>query len=294
MIQTVSHTRKATVLAFSLIALTLLLLAGCNKKADSSSQANNAAQVQLANTMDICRAKDKDCVSTFQVFSDMYGSQAGNSAIGNYSVIPQQAALSIFSTIRFDDGNDTYGIFLTQANPIGSDGLENCHACAPLLGIGVYQYRNQWKLFSKNIKVAELGSWGRVLGYSQNPNDVNIVPIGNEKFLITLKTSDGGQGYTSDYLSIIQVNSIGMDQHGNQPIEFLGTIETAASDCDTGMSKGEDWIGEVSINTKGDRPIVTIAKNFKKNCTNEIVPGNQIILNYKYNGSTKSYVLDSK
>ncbi len=285
---------KASVLSHSWIAITLLLLAGCNKQSDLPSHANNTTQVRLVNSMDICKYKDKDCVLPSQVFSDIYGSQAGINSIGNYSVIPQQAALSIFSTIKFDDGNDSYGIFLTQANTLTNEGVENCHTCAPLLGIGVYQYHNRWKLFSKDFKVAKIGSWGSILGYAKDPSDVNVVPIGNEKFLITLKTTDGGQGYYSDYLSIIQVNPVGVNQYSSQPIEFLGTIETATSDCGSRISKGEDWISTVSINATEDHPSVTVTKNFRKNCTSEIVPGNQIVLNYKYNGLTKSYELNSK
>ena len=265
----------------------LVLLASCSKNDPISDHINTGSEpdVHVLKTLKVC--VKSDCVDADRALTDMYKIK-DLSTMGNIAVVPHQAIVSTFAAIKHDDGKDQYAIFLTQVNSLIDGVPETCHACSPFLGAAIYQFHNQWKPYAVNLELGKFGSWGRVISYSEQASDIGIVPIGTEHFLITIKSQDGGQGYTSDFLSVIEVNPSGINQYENQ-IRYLGTIETAASDCGSGVTKGDDWISDIRFNINTVPTSITLTKKFKKSCTGEIVSDNPIVITYKYDGIEKKF-----
>ena len=265
----------------------LSLLASCSKSDPMPDHRNSGSEqeIHVLKTLKVCIKSD--CVDSERALTDVYKVK-DLSVMGNIAVVPYRAIISTLAAIKHDDGKDQYAIFLTQVNSLIDGVPETCHACSPLLGAAIYQFHNQWKPYAVNLELGKLGSWGRVISYSEQATDIEIVPIGTEHFLITIKNRDGGQGYTSDYLSVIEVKPSGINQYEN-PIRYLGSIETAASDCGSGVTKGDDWISGIRFNTNAIPITVTLTKKFKKGCTDEIVSGNPVIITYKYDGIAKRF-----
>jgi hypothetical protein len=71
-----------------------------------------------------------------------------------------------------------------------ASGHQGCHACAPLMGFGIFRFQNgQWQLESKNVTV-RFGRWGE-------PGDVELVCVGTRLYGFMLTSSDGNGGYLS-------------------------------------------------------------------------------------------------
>lgn len=86
--------------------------------------------------------------------------------------------------------NGTDKVYLVaSAKPANFPSVYDCHACAPAIGVAVFQAtEGDWALRSANPAVGFYGGWGK-------PPEVSIVPVGLQERGFLLSTSDIAQGY---------------------------------------------------------------------------------------------------
>jgi hypothetical protein len=89
-------------------------------------------------------------------------------------------------------GTDKYMV-VTSASPPDND----CHACAPVLGVAVFKKDgNKWSLELEQKYVDKIGSYGTA-------PDGKLVKIGDDSYGILLESSDTGQGYTYQGVALL-------------------------------------------------------------------------------------------
>jgi hypothetical protein len=94
--------------------------------------------------------------------------------------------IELLQRVVIDTGESPRTYVNTNA---GSSG--GCHACAPLLGFGVFRFRdNRWQLESKNVDKVRFGGSGE-------PGNVDLVKIGPDLYGFMLTHYDGNGGYFS-------------------------------------------------------------------------------------------------
>jgi hypothetical protein len=80
---------------------------------------------------------------------------------------------------------------VSSAKPANFPGNYECHACAPVIGVGVFLWQDQhWTLQSANSAVGLYGEWG-------SPPQIELVQIGPYKYGLLLSIDSMGQGYAS-------------------------------------------------------------------------------------------------
>jgi len=203
-------------------------------------------------------------------------------------MIGNKTLITVVNSIKYIENQNSYAIFLVESRDIDAQGLPDCHACSPKLGIAIYQYSNKWKLFSVNNNAAQFGSFGRT---RISEKDFRIVPITTERFLITLKSSYMGQGYQTTTTSIFEVNpdyimyKLGSNSTVN--IAYLGDFESGSSECGAKVD-GEEWEGDPFINTKTYPPTIKMLKSLKK-CDSKTTTKKESI-DLVYDKTKKSFI----
>jgi len=275
----------------ALMIVFVSMLAACGKGDGGNSAMASKSSLEVKSPQDFEVCVDKTCISEFTPLTELYAGN-GVDSIGSFGVMPGLGAFSIVKSIKYNDGKDWYAIFITQANIFQGGGLSTCHACGAVLGIAIYQKHNQWKLFAKSNRLKTIGSYGRILGYPV-ADAVEISSGGAEKFIIALKSSDGGMGYTSGLLTLIGVSPVGVNQY-ESPIRYLGSITTSNSDCGTSAPQGDDWVGSWTYDWSESPPNINLTKKFRKNCTDEVIKDSQLTIRYKYDGMANNYIAEKK
>jgi hypothetical protein len=96
------------------------------------------------------------------------------------------SVIELLQRVVIDTGESPRAYVITNA---GSPG--GCHGCAPLLGFGVFRFRDsRWQLESKNVDMVRFGSSGE-------PGNVDLVKIGPDLYGFMLTHYDGNGGYFS-------------------------------------------------------------------------------------------------
>ena len=161
-------------------------------------------QLKQITNFEICQNNSNTCITDDTVLRDLYPKQ-NIQIIHNIGMIENKILVSIIGSVKFNDGKDTYAIFLSQSNQIdGKQGIPTCHACGANLGIAIYQFHNKWKLFGIVNNIEEMGSFGYI---SVDKSLLNIYSSKSERFFITLNSSSMHQGYGGEYSHIFEVNS---------------------------------------------------------------------------------------
>ena len=275
------HNKKITQVIF-IIGL-IVLLSGCDKNLPLSNKENIAKNIQINSKakFDIC--SDKACVNDSTVLGDLYPFK-GVKFIGSIGIIPNFGMFSIVKSIKYFDGKDEYAIFITQLNPFDDKGeIATCHVCSVNMGIAVYQKHNDWKLFTKSIKLATIGEWGMLLGY-ESENAISIISGGVERFVIRMNSSSMGQGYASTYMNLVGISPKGVNQYSHPSITYLGSIETSESSSGSISPTGNDWIGDVSFEWDAyPAPIIRLNKKYESKDKESVVI-------YKYRDIDRSYL----
>jgi hypothetical protein len=208
--------------------------------------------IKSLQTFGICAKKDSDprnrgdCITEYQVLEDLYRGKSFGS-LRHFGLIGQSTFVTVINSIKFLDGKDTYAIFFAQKNEIDKDqGLTSCRACSATLGIAVYQHHNKWKLFAANNAVVKTGEWGKIEIDKEN---LKVFSLGTEKFMIFLESSSIAQGYETAMTDIIGVNTSSGYQFtsdGRAEVRYLGSIETASSDCGA-KEQGGFWVSKLAL-----------------------------------------------
>lgn len=256
---------------------------GCSENNQiAKDDAKNKSTIKVNNEIGFCKNVDRNCVGARNALTELYGKNPTIDSVGNVA-ITESGVATVIASVNANVFNDEYAIFLVQESAVNGGSLDDCHACAPKLAVSIYQYHNSWKPYAADSNVTKIGEWGRALGYVNKAENIKIIPIATEHFLISLRNSYGGQGYSSDYLSFIEINPSKGIYTFKKPIRYLGSIQVGASDCGA-TPKGEDWIGEVDFISFEPQLKVNLSKSYKKNCTKELVRNNQINIIYEHNG----------
>lgn len=121
-------------------------------------------------------------------------------------------------------GIDKYMVVTTAAPP-GHD----CHACAPVVGMAIFKKDgNNWALELEQKYVDEIGAYGVA-------PEGKLIKIGDDNYGVLLESSDTGQGYTSEGVSLITVVN-------NKTFKRILTVQTAGDNSGTcGDDLGPCW-----------------------------------------------------
>ncbi len=205
-------------------------------------------QFHSYESLNICTLEGTSCVSAESALKDAYP-EFRNLSIDNFVIAGDDRIARVKYGLRYVDGKDVYAIFIVQVNPYNiKTGIESCHACAPELGLIVYQYHNRWKLFGLNKRVGNFGSFG---SFNLTKSDVRVVRVSVENFLVTLESTYMAQGYGGVVTNIFKISGVDSYNHksgGN--IEFIGSLETGESSCGALGQRGEVWRGLLSYDFK--------------------------------------------
>jgi hypothetical protein len=92
--------------------------------------------------------------------------------------------INFIKAVQIEDGESIRMYVATSA----SGHTPDCHACAPMVGLGIFAYRKgHWTVESSGTMRA--GAWG------QPPPDIEVVQIGPQRYGFMFSMTDGGQGY---------------------------------------------------------------------------------------------------
>lgn len=248
------------------LSFLLFLTANCYAKDDDlATNKKRHIVVKKIESLQICIDGSKNCINERRVISDLFKKKYVT-MINNYGMIGSDLLIGINNSVKYYDGKDYYAIFILHSNKLDANGIQDCHACAPNIGIAIYQFHNNWKLFAVNNNITDLGSFGTLMIDSEN---FKIIPIADEKFLITIGYGYMNQGYSEQSEVIFAVNyqySFGDSKTDNTvPIKYLGYIPTGGSQCGA-RKDGEEWSAELSFNTtqKNGALTATVQKNFQR------------------------------
>ena len=263
--------------------LTALIVLSCAVSAQASPKGKRIdLQVKEPAEMKICHSTQKtSCVSPGDAMSALYNSD-GYEALDNVAVIANIGIVSTVAAARYSDVKDSYAIFITQLNRFNKGTIDTCHACSPVAGVVIYQYRNGWKLFAKNSAIGELGRWGRAMGHSSPVKDLKVIPGRAEDFLIALNGSYGNQGHENRFVNIIHVSPSALSNYAPS-IRYIGSIYTGQSSCGTGQAGSSYWDGDVSYSWNSSPPIATVVKR-ERDCDSQAFIRATESTAYQYNG----------
>jgi len=259
-------------------------LGACKKIETPKPVQVSHVSIETLSSFDVCNGDD--CVYKSEALRDLYQVQDTSA---NIAILPNLAIVSIIGSIKYSDVSDLYAVFIAQALQIQEGKISTCHACTPILGLVIYQYHNGWKLFARNATVKYFGAWGTI---SLATKDIELVSRGTEKFIISLKSSSGGQGFTTETVDLISVDP--NNKLVSPPIRPIGLVVTAEEDCHNSAGQGEDWTGDVKYDLSTDPPIIGVIKKYRKNCTNEFVPTHRETLSYQYDWHDGNYKIVGK
>lgn len=267
-----------------LITSTLFAGAVLAEDAGYTLEAKDNLKLVGLNSLKICAKSNKDCIYDYQVLRDLYSDES-ISAVSNYGIVKNNVLVTLINSVKYDDGKDLYAIFLAQSTKFDGQGLSSCHACPPTLGIVVYQFHNKWKLFSSNNNVTGFGSFGKI---SISQKEFSVLPMASEKFIILLKSTDGGQGYETTTTSIIKVNTDSLyDINSKNTVKMrqVGYITSGASNCGAGADgDGEEWTSKILFNKMSNSrlPSIKIIKSFNKCGSKLLLKKETVVLNYDW------------
>ena len=227
--------------------------------------------VRTATNFDVCEPTSQTCVDAGQALTDLATAEE-LTKIDNLELTKTGDLIAVIASIRYVDNKDLYAIFLTQATPPNS----TCHACAPHIGVAVYQFHNSWKLFAKNSTVKDIGSWGKI---SDGTPVLNVLPVSTENFLITITDEYNNQG-TMRNMHFIDVGTV--DATLNRRVNYLDSVVVSTQDC-SGTSPGEDWTSDLQVNSHVYPPKITqIRKYYSKICSDDKTVAYQKTVNYEF------------
>jgi hypothetical protein len=227
--------------------------------------------VTTNSNLDVCEHTTGTCVFASQALRDLATTEA-LTEVNNLQLTKGGDLVAVIASIRYLDNKDLYAIFFTQTTGLNG----TCHACAPHIGVAVYQFHNSWKLFAKNPAVKDIGSWGKI---SDGSPVFNVLPESTENFLITIMEDYGNQG-TQRNMHFIDVGVV--DVNPNATISYLDAIVVSTEDC-SGHGQGEDWTSDLQIHSQVYPPKVTqVRKYHKQNCSDDKTIAYQKTLNYDF------------
>ena len=95
-----------------------------------------------------------------------------------------KSEIDLLQAVLLDTGNTPRTYVVTSA----AGGSGGCHACAPLMGFGIFRLQDgRWQLESKNVAIR--------FGRSGEPGEVELVKIGSDRYGFMLTNYDGNGGY---------------------------------------------------------------------------------------------------
>jgi len=256
---------KFLIAAILLFSCLLLDATSHAREDDLTINKKRSTVVKKIESLQICINGSKDCINERRVISDFFNKEY-ITMINNYGVIGNDTLIGLNNSVKYYDGKDYYAIFILQTNKLDANGIQDCHACAPNIGIAIYQFHNNWKLFAVKNNITDLGSFGTLMIDSGN---FKIIPVAEEKFLISIGYGFMNQGYSEQSEVIFAVNyqyRFGESPIDNTvPIKYLGYIPTGGSQCGA-REDGEEWSAELSFNTtqKNGQLTATVQKNFQR------------------------------
>lgn len=152
------------------------------------------------------------------------------------------------------------GVFLiTETLARSKEGWEECHACAPTLGVAEFSHEdNAWIV--KNLKkdMNELGAWGHL-------PEANLVKIGKDRFGILFHDGYTNQGITSGNEVLVgvadeqfKILASFSTEYSNEGFFPAGLQDPGAYAYESQMSfvngKNNDYY-DIAILTSGTRPV---------------------------------------
>lgn len=126
----------------------------------------------------------------------------------------KNGVVKIILSQEYKEDNNVKHILLTQTQL--ADESNDCHACAPLLGVLTFvQVGNKWRFESENRFLTVMGAYG-------SPPELAWVNIGKDMHVVTVKMTDIHQGIVSAFLGAYK-----LDANNWQPLlEWLEESET--------------------------------------------------------------------
>lgn len=287
------------VMLFALVCVTTFTFQHSNTLSSTTEKKESNATGIISDKkidFEICHSSGKDCIRASSALHEVYKSL---DSVENFGVIKGVGIASVVRALSFKDKTDEYTIFLIQMNELSSNGygertISTCHACPAALGMVIYQYHNDWKLFAENGDVTVSGSFGKAFNGSSiaKAPDVDIQSVGTENFYLLLRNTDGGQGYFTENATVIKV--AGNSSVENSKIESLGIIELAQKDCSDHDSaeKENDWFSSDVKVVPNSAPLkITFVKNERAICDHDAPILSSSPQTYLYDWRSKKFVL---
>jgi hypothetical protein len=260
------------------ISLILFIILFYGKTFSSENALKIVADINITaiGSPKICINETNNCISGEEALTDLFINK--NISIferkvimfQNYGMVGRNLLVGLNSSGKYNDGKYTYAIFISQSHKLNSDGVPFCHACAPSIGMAIYQFRDKWELFALNNNITQLGSYGNLLIYDEN---FKIIAISDDKFLVEIDSADIGQGYYSNNAMIFGVNykspTVKAKSGNTASIKYLGNITISESSC-LALPPDDEWDGELSFNTAQEYGTLTATlKKRLKRCGKE-------------------------
>lgn len=94
---------------------------------------------------------------------------------------------------------EPHQLLVTETLERNADGWEDCHACAPILGVALFsEIDNAWFIRSLKKNVESVGSWGKL-------PEQKLMTLGKENYGIRME-----HGYTAQGITVNQMMLVGM------------------------------------------------------------------------------------